>query len=591
MVALHARADVVDSVEEGVIGGTVTLERGDDALTVTDREGNARSVRLIDLDRVIFGEKLLTGIGQPKLVVNNDNGVRSQFANGTIKLRAGLHRITLPYWQTGNSYALKLTVIGPDADRPTEVDQDFLRCYRNSNTETPQAPGIDANGFRLPELTLEQANDRRLMLARARYRLYVGKPEQPVNSVAVLNELAIKRSGSTSAIAPNLVGTSEAYAGIVFDAFFIADRDGEYEFKLDSDDGSQLYFGEVSDFRPGNLGNTPINKPWRIQLRHDGLALGELKTITDQTLLFHIPLVSDAPLSLSQVLSAWDTSVPKDAIDRANEASNEDTVYLRDKNDPAAIRSVSGKIVRLDEASLVFLFRGKERTIGRDRVVGMVFRHADRSKPTNPGLHQLVYLDGGQVLPCRVKAIGDYATIELLAGATLTPPRKTMLTMRSVNGRRVDLTAVEPSATESVPYFGLALPHRVNRAFNGEPIALFDDKTYGRGLAVHSKSRLHYKLDRPCERFEATFGLLKPNGRLGDVTARIIGDGSVLWEQTEITADTEPIAIDVPLVGIQRLILEVDFGGGQDVGDRAAWCDPRLILSDRSVEDAEGDAP
>ena len=82
------------------------------------------------------------------------------------------------------------------------------------------------------------------------------------------------------------------------------------------------------------------------------------------------------------------------------------------------------------------------------------------------------------------------------------------------------------------------LPHRVNSSFAGKPIVLYNEKTYERGLAVHSKSRLHYKLENPCERFQATFGLMSPGGKLGNVTARVLGDGKVLWEQANVTAET-----------------------------------------------------
>ena len=53
----------------------------------------------------------------------------------------------------------------------------------------------------------------------------------------------------------------------------------------------------------------------------------------------------------------------------------------------------------------------------------------------------------------------------------------------------------------------------------------------------------------------------------------------MLWEQADITAQTPAIDIKVGLKGVKRLVLEVDFGEGQDVGDRAAWCNPQLIFA------------
>jgi len=573
-----AHADIVNSIDDGELGGTLTLESGADAVTLTDADGKTRTIKLIDIDEVNFGKNLIVAKPDSILVVNNDNKSSTQSKSGKIKLKAGLHRFTLPYWQGIGDHKIAFNVSGPGINGQVEVKQDHLRSFRDADTKSGDSPGIDNEGYRLPELGLDKADDRRLMLSRARYRLYVGDDSVPFKNVGVLEKLQLKRSGTTSAINTGVLSNITERVGVVYEGYFKADQDGEYNFSLSSNDGSQLYFGDVSQFQADSLGGTPINKPWRAELRHNGKALGELKSITDQSLTFHIPLVSDVALSLAQVRSVWDNKVNPNKINRENEPANQDTVYLRDKSDKEKIVSVSGKVTALDDTSLAFEFRGQERSITRDRVVGLVFAHDGRPVPKNPGLYQVVYLDGGQVLPCRIKSIGDHAAFEMLDGGMATPPRDVLLALRTANGRRVDLTDIDPTADEAIPFFGLKLSHRVNSSFAGKPIMLFNEKTYERGLAVHSKSRLHYKLDTPCERFQATFGLMNPGGKLGDVTARVLGDGKVLWEQANITAETGSIDVDVTLKGVERLILEVDFGGGQDVGDRAAWCNPRLVF-------------
>ncbi|MEO0476255.1 MAG: NPCBM/NEW2 domain-containing protein [Planctomycetota bacterium] len=582
-LALSASADIVYTLDDGQLGGTATLTPGDAALTLTDAQGKAQSLKLIDLDRVRFNVDPETRRDDQVLLIDNDKGTGTRQKQATIKLRAGLHRITLPYWQATGEHRLAVFVAGPGLNGRSELGSTTLRCFRDTDDVADASEGLDADGYRLPELALEEADNRRRMLSRSRYRLYTSdQPIAPAN-VTGIGGMQLKRAGTTSAVNTGMLNEHNANVGIVFDAFFIAKQDGEYTFTITSDDGAQLYFGQVDSFSTEALNEPAVSTPWRAELAHGGLAKGELKSIADETLTFHIPLVSDVTVALNHTRALWDSSVEPTTINRENEPTNEDTVYLRDKNDPKMIRSVSGKISGVDDTSLKFVFRGQERSITRDRVVGLVFKHDSRPTPPPPGTHAVLILQGGQILPANVKSIDKHIAFEILGGGMATPPREVLKTLRVENGRRIDLTRQSPNAEEAIPYFGLELKHKVNTNFSGKPIRLYDDKVYTRGLAVHSKSRLHYRLKPNCDRFQAGFGLLNPGGKLGDVTARVLGDGKVLWEQANITAESRMIQVDVPLKGVERLVLEVDFGGGQNVGDRAAWVEPRLIYS------AEGD--
>lgn len=578
-LSLPAQADIVNAIDQGELGGDITLAPDDTALTLTDKQGNAQRLNLIDIDQVRFNIDPSVKRDDQLLLIDNDKGNGTRQKQAAVKLRKGLHRITIPYWQAEGDHKLAVYVAGPGINGRAELGSEQLRCFRDTDDVADDSQGIDEQGYRLPELPLDEANNRRRMLTRARYRLYVAQEGVMPQSVGGLAGMQLKRSGTTSLINTGMLNEHKDRVGLVFDAFYLAEQDGTYKFSLLSDDGSQLYLGQVETFSTDALNEMPTHAPWHAELAHDGIARGELKAIADETMTLHLPLVSDVTVALSHVRSVWDKKADLATINRDNEPDNEDTVYLRDKNDPGIVRSVSGKVTGLDDTSLTFVFRGEERSITRDRLVGLVLKHASRPAPPEPGVYQVLVLQGGQVLPCHVKSIDQHISFALLGGGQAAPPRDMVRAMRIENGRRIDLTRVAPNAEEAVPYFGLKLPHKRNTDFSGKPIVLFNEKTYTSGLAVHSKSRLHYKLKSNCERFQASFGLLNPGGKLGNVTARVIGDGKVLWEQTDITAATPVVQVDVPLNGAERLILEVDFGEGQNVGDRAAWCDPRLIYA------------
>ena len=580
-LAWPAQSDIVGTIDQGDFGGDVTLAAGATELTLTDAQGKTQRLNLLDIDQVRFNvDPSIKHSGQI-LLINNDkgNGVRQK--QDKIKLRKGLHRITIPYRQVNSSHKLSVYASGPGMNSRVELGSELLRCFRDQKDQADASEGIDQQGYRLPELQLKEAGNRRRMLSRARYRLYLGEKNAAPLNITALTNMTLKRSGTTSLVNTGMLNNHTTNVGVVFDAFFIAEQDGEYSFTLISDDGAQLYFGQIDTFSSDTLNETPVNAPWRIELAYGGVARGKLNAIADETMSMHVPLVSDMTISLSHVRSAWDKKVDPATINRDNEPDNQDTLYVRDKQDPTSIRSVNGKITALDDASLKFIFRGQERTITRDRLAGLVFKHDSRPKPESVGTHQVLVLQGGQALPCQVKSIGKHVTFTLLGGGQAAPPRDAVRAMRIENGRRIDLTRLAPNAEEAIPYFGLKLPYRLNTDFAGNPIVLFNEKTYTSGLAVHSKSRLHYKLKPNCERFQASFGMMNPGGKLGNVTARVLGDGKVLWEQADITAKTDVIDIDIELKGVERLILEVDFGQGQNVGDRAAWCNPRLIYASK----------
>ncbi|MFN3167723.1 MAG: NPCBM/NEW2 domain-containing protein [Phycisphaeraceae bacterium] len=584
VAAPPAPADIVQSIDEPAIGGKVALEPGSDTLSITDEQGNTRNLRLVDLDEVRFGEDLVAVKSGDLLLIRNDRMQTQNRESAKIKLRAGLHRIVVPYWQAEQQFSLSLRVSGPGINGETELGGDHLRCFRDPDETAEPSPGIDPEGFRLPELPLDEKGDRRRFLYRANYRFYVGDDAMPFENVGVLRRMALKRSGSTTAIDTGVVTEPNQYIGLVFEAFFVAEEDGEYNFALTSDDGSQLYFGQVDRFKAEELGIAAGPTPWRLVLHHDGAMFGEIANIADGRVRTKLALGDEAPadasIALGQVESVWDTRVDPASIKRDNEPADQDTIYFRDKQEPGKILSVSGTITGLSDTSLSFVFRGAARSLDRDRVLGLVFNDVQRPEPAEPGFHQTLRLRTGQVLPCKIVSIGERVVFELIGGSRAEAPRVALISLRCEDGRRVDLTAVTPTAEEAIPYFGPAIPARFGESFEGAPIRLYDDQAYERAIAVHSKSRLYYKLERPCQRFRARFGMMSPGGKLGDVTARVLGDGEVLWEQAGITAETGVIDVDVQLAGVQRLVLEVDYGQGQHVGDRAAWCNPELIYAD-----------
>lgn len=98
--------------------------------------------------------------------------------------------------------------------------------------------------------------------------------------------------------------------------------------------------------------------------------------------------------------------------------------------------------------------------------------------------------------------------------------------------------------------------------------------SFPKGLAVHSRTRLQYRLDGQHRKLRGLAGI-DPNVRSAAVvTLQIIGNETLLLDRT-IKAGEAAFAIDVPIEGVRRLKLVVDYGDGVDIGDRLNLCNLR----------------
>src|SRR5262249_23104825 len=114
-------------------------------------------------------------------------------------------------------------------------------------------------------------------------------------------------------------------------------------------------------------------------------------------------------------------------------------------------------------------------------------------------------------------------------------------------------------------------------------------QTYDRGLAVHSRCILTYDLNGKYSTFEALVGFDDAAKGQGRVDCRVFADGKELYSNLDLRADGPPVKLALPVAGAEQLRLCVDFGRGQDTGDRVIWANARL--SRRSLSGASNTTP
>lgn len=240
------------------------------------------------------------------------------------------------------------------------------------------------------------------------------------------------------------------------------------------------------------------------------------------------------------------------------------------------LRNVTDKVVELE-------LDGDRLPVRRSKIQGMVYHQsAGRSLPD--AVCRITDADGS-VWQAQSIVLEDEAfrwTTPL--GLEVVRPAVRVTRIDFSRGKIVYLSDLEPESTEWTPYFdsGRKLPAmaeffgpREDRALHPGTLEL-DGKPYRKGLALHSRTRLVYRLPGRFRRFYSTVGIDDRVRPQGNVRLVIRGDDRVLLEKT--IAGTDPVqAVDLDLTGVRRLAILVDYGDGLDVADHLDLCDARIV--------------
>ncbi len=239
------------------------------------------------------------------------------------------------------------------------------------------------------------------------------------------------------------------------------------------------------------------------------------------------------------------------------------------------LRDVTGKVVQFD-------LEGDILPVKRFKVHGLVYH-----QPPGGELPEAVC--------CIADVFGSRWSVNLLSlsdelqwttpsGLTVTQPLASLARIDFSANKVLFLSDLEPQSITWTPHFGsdrdlpllgrfFALREDTNLQSN--PLRL-DGQQYDKGLALHSRTKVVYRLPGRFRRFQAIVGIdddVRPNG---DVCLVIYGDDRVLLETT-VTGTDPARSIDLELTGVRRLGILVDFGEKLDVADHLDLCNARII--------------
>lgn len=281
----------------------------------------------------------------------------------------------------------------------------------------------------------------------------------------------------------------------------------------------------------------------------------------------------------NEILSASDIAGDVLVIRKTQTMQDENGV----EQESMGLDSLEGVLYEITDEHVSFEFDGTRVEVPRHKVEGVVYFHRSSNRPIEPTCRVLT-VDGSawNFKSCEL----DGQTIKgvTVGGVRLNLPITKITKIDFSVGNLIFLSDLKPdtfewksdletSKTPSVVSTWYRL--RVDEDFYGGPLIL-DAHSYEKGLALHSRTKLSYRLTREFQRFAAIAGIDDRNRADGNVTLTISGDGQQLM--SENLSGSKHINIDLDVRGVRRLEILVDFGEDKvGYGDYLNLCNARLM--------------
>jgi hypothetical protein len=171
----------------------------------------------------------------------------------------------------------------------------------------------------------------------------------------------------------------------------------------------------------------------------------------------------------------------------------------------------------------------------------------------------------------------DRLECRTLSGVALELPLLAVDSVRFLEGCATYLSDIEPVQYRFEPFFDLQWPLRRDRSVQGGLLRL-RGTTYPKGLGVHSRSEVSYRIDGQHRRFQATIGIDDDTQGKGSAVFEVLLDGKSVYKSDHLTGASPPVVLDkIVVTGAKTITLRVDFGELADIQDHADWCDAMLV--------------
>jgi hypothetical protein len=249
----------------------------------------------------------------------------------------------------------------------------------------------------------------------------------------------------------------------------------------------------------------------------------------------------------------------------------EDRLVLRDAE--GKVTTISGTAQSFDDQELVFEVAGQQRSVSRDRVLGVVIAQPAAAKELPYCL--VSFRDGSRLGGRSLSLLKAQASLVIGEGATARFPWTSASGVAIRSPRVQFLAEVKPLVEEQQPIVTAPLPAQRDRSVSGSVLKI-GSQTFDSGLGVHSRSTITFAAEGQWDWLIATIGLDAAADGRGDCLFQVVADGEQIFQRRMKASDSAEL-IRVPMNGRSRVTLQVAPGEGLDLADHADWAEVRLI--------------
>jgi hypothetical protein len=265
------------------------------------------------------------------------------------------------------------------------------------------------------------------------------------------------------------------------------------------------------------------------------------------------------------------------------------------KRDGKSLDYVEGVLGNVSPYKVEFELDGDKMSVDREKVAGFIYFRRESTDVPEASL----IIHGRSGLKASIaSALLKNSMLQLTTadGARLEWPVDDIVLADYSAGKLLYLSDLEPASTKFTPLVAIppgtsviddyGQPRRNQSAYGGALTLSWPEdlqsspeaakNTYAKGLALHSRTEMVYRLPAGYRRLTALAGI-EPDARAsGHVRLEIFGDDEPL-AIADIDGTGAPQPIDVEIEGVKRLKIIVDYGKNLDTGDWLNLCDLKVV--------------
>lgn len=344
---------------------------------------------------------------------------------------------------------------------------------------------------------------------------------------------------------------------VSMDADSVVFREGSREDKLSID--------RVLRLRRAGVEIKPVG-PFVLHLQFGNRLPGSPLRLDGESLRWRSASLGEVVVPLKEARGILVLNASEEALEREHV---EDTLRLQNGD------TVRGIIDSLTQQQVVVKTSdGREVQTPVESLQELIFASVGVSTPSRDRAFVVTTTDGSRVVCDSIRSDGTKARVTVF-GAETSFPMSLVAQVEQVNGAVTWLSALEPVKAEHTPYFGVAMPARMNRGVTGGPVRI-GKNTYDRVIGVHSRSVLVFALEGGFKKFRTAFAI-DGDLPLANVDVRILADDKELFSRKGVRAGEAIVPKVLSVEGAKQLTLEVDYGENFDVQDRFVWIEPALL--------------